>query len=126
MLNLRVVQPSLLIDLRHIEELRTFKDEKDHITLGACVTHAQIEDGAVPDPTAGFLREVAGTDPQFRLEEFHDTMRSRVVSVFSDALASAKIPVLDVATRYTELGEALLQVINPDRKSTRLNSSHRT
>ena len=26
-----------------------------------------------------------------------DTMRSRIVSVFSDALASAKVPVLDVA-----------------------------
>ena len=40
-------------------------------------------------------------------------MRSRIVSVFSDALASAKIPVLDLATRYTELGDALLPVINP-------------
>ena len=43
-------------------------------------------------------------------DEFADTMRSRIVSVFSDALASAKIPVLDVATRYGELGEALLPI----------------
>ena len=60
-----------------------------------------------------FLREVAGSDHNFRLDEFADTMRSRIVSVFSDALASAKIPVLDVATRYGELGEALLPLINP-------------
>jgi membrane protease subunit (stomatin/prohibitin family) len=40
-------------------------------------------------------------------------MRSRIVSVFSDALASAKVPVLDVAARYGELGEALLPLINP-------------
>ena len=40
-------------------------------------------------------------------------MRSRIVSIFSDALASAKIPVLDVATRYQEVGEALLPLINP-------------
>ena len=40
-------------------------------------------------------------------------MRSRIVSIFSDALASSKIPVLDVATRYTELGDALLPLINP-------------
>jgi carbon-monoxide dehydrogenase medium subunit len=59
MLNLRVVQPSLLVDLRHIEELKSVKDEKDSVTLGACVTHAQIEDGKVPDPTGGFMREVA-------------------------------------------------------------------
>src|SRR5207245_4917741 len=34
-------------------------------------------------------------------------------SVFSDALASAKVPVLDVAARYQDLGEALLPLINP-------------
>ena len=60
-----------------------------------------------------FLKEVAGSDQNFRLEEFADTMRSRIVSVFSDALASSHVPVLDVATRYTELGEALLPLINP-------------
>ena len=61
----------------------------------------------------GFLKEVAGTDHHFRLDEFADVMRSRLVSVFSEALASAKIPALDVASRYGELGEALLPVINP-------------
>jgi excisionase family DNA binding protein len=60
-----------------------------------------------------FLKEVAGTDDHFRLDEFSDTMRSRIVSVFSDALASAKVPVLDVAARYQDLGEALLPLINP-------------
>jgi excisionase family DNA binding protein len=40
-------------------------------------------------------------------------MRSRLVSVFSDALASSKVPALDVAMRYTELGDALLPLINP-------------
>src|SRR6187401_3357316 len=60
-----------------------------------------------------FLKEVAGSDQNFRLDEFSDTMRSRIVSIFSDALASSKIPVLDVASRYTELGEALLPLINP-------------
>jgi excisionase family DNA binding protein len=60
-----------------------------------------------------FLKEVAGTDDHFRLDEFADTMRSRIVSVFTDALASAKVPVLDVATRYSELGESLLPLINP-------------
>jgi excisionase family DNA binding protein len=60
-----------------------------------------------------FLKEVAGTDDHFRLDEFADTMRSRIVSVFTDALARAKVPVLDLAARYTELGEALLPLINP-------------
>jgi excisionase family DNA binding protein len=60
-----------------------------------------------------FLKEVAGTDHHFRLDEFADTMRSRLVSVFTDALASAKVPVLDVASRYQELGAALLPALNP-------------
>jgi excisionase family DNA binding protein len=63
--------------------------------------------------TKTFLKEVAGSDHNFRLDEFSDTMRSRIVSIFTDAIATAKIPVLDVASRYTELGEALLPLINP-------------
>src|SRR2546423_11148605 len=66
----------------------------------------------ITDPKL-FLKEVAGTDDHFRLDEFADAMRSRIVSVFSDALATAKIPVLDVASRYQGLGEALLPLINP-------------
>jgi excisionase family DNA binding protein len=69
-------------------------------------------DFRVADPKM-FLKEVAGSDQNFRLDEFADTMRSRIVSIFADALATAKIPVFDVASRYTELGEALLPLINP-------------
>jgi excisionase family DNA binding protein len=72
-------------------------------------------DFRIVDPPK-FLKEVAGTDNHFRLDEFSDVMRSRLVSVFSDALATSKVPVLDVATRYTELGEALLPLINPALK----------
>ena len=69
-------------------------------------------DFRIVDPKV-FLKEVAGTDHHFRLDEFHDTMRSRIVSVFTDAVASAQIPVLDLATRYTEVGDAILPLINP-------------
>lgn len=69
-------------------------------------------DFKIVDPKL-FLKEVAGSDQNFRLDEFADTMRSRIVSVFSEALAESKVPVLDVATRYSELGEALLPLINP-------------
>lgn len=70
----------------------------------------------ITDPKL-FLKEVAGSDQNFRIDEFADAMRSRLVSVFSEALASSKIPVLDVATRYTELGGALLPLINPTMQS---------
>ena len=60
-----------------------------------------------------FLREVAGSDHDFTVDELIDVMRSRFVSAFSDAIAAAKIPVLQMASRYREIGEALLPVINP-------------
>jgi excisionase family DNA binding protein len=69
-------------------------------------------DFKVVDPKK-FLKEVAGTDDHFRLDEFNDAMRSRIVSVWSEALAKANIPALEVAARYGELGEALLPLINP-------------
>lgn len=62
---------------------------------------------------AKFLKEVAGTDQNFRIDEFADTMRSRIISVFTESLAKAQVPVLDVAQRYGELGDALLPLINP-------------
>jgi excisionase family DNA binding protein len=69
-------------------------------------------DFRVVDPKV-FLKEVAGTDTNFRIDEFADTMRSRLVSMFSDSLGAAKIPVVGLVGRYGELGDALLAVINP-------------
>jgi excisionase family DNA binding protein len=69
-------------------------------------------DFKIVDPKT-FLREVAGSDHNFRLDEFSDTMRSRIVSVFTDAIATAHVPMLDVASRCDELGDALLPLINP-------------
>jgi len=60
-----------------------------------------------------FLKEVAGTDAHFTTSEFANTMRSRIVSVFSEALAASRVPVAEVATRYRELGDALLPIANP-------------
>lgn len=59
MLNLRLVQPALLVDITRIPELIAIEDDGDWISYGACVTHAAIEDGRVPDRTAGVLPQVA-------------------------------------------------------------------
>ena len=45
MLNLRVVRPTALIDISAIPELRRSDIDGDELVLGACVTHADIEDG---------------------------------------------------------------------------------
>ena len=59
MLNFRLVQPELLVDVTRIPELNRVEEDAESVTLGACVTHAAIEDGAVPDPTDGIMRSVA-------------------------------------------------------------------
>lgn len=59
MLNLRLVQPDLLVDITGIAELKRVDVTDDAITIGACVTHADIEDGRVPDVTGGALSKVA-------------------------------------------------------------------
>lgn len=59
MLNLRLAQPALLIDITRIAELAGVREEADAITIGATVTHAAIEDGRITDPTGGFMARVA-------------------------------------------------------------------
>jgi aerobic carbon-monoxide dehydrogenase medium subunit len=59
MLNLRLAQPPVLVDITRIPELAQVCEDKDAVTIGATVTHAAIEDGRIPDPTRGFLSRVA-------------------------------------------------------------------
>jgi membrane protease subunit (stomatin/prohibitin family) len=57
----------------------------------------------VSDPAA-LLRELAGTDPQFRTEEVQEYLRQLVVGKLATALATAGVPMLDLATRQDALG----------------------
>ncbi|WP_375410547.1 FAD binding domain-containing protein [uncultured Methylobacterium sp.] len=59
MLNLRLVEPDLVLDITGIPELRQVALDGDTLVLGACVTHADIEDGRVPDVTGGAMARVA-------------------------------------------------------------------
>jgi aerobic carbon-monoxide dehydrogenase medium subunit len=59
LLNLRMVQPELLIDITGIEELKRVEEKADALFIGSCITHADIEDGRVPDVTGGAMRGVA-------------------------------------------------------------------
>ena len=60
MLNMRLVQPDLVIDITGLSELKRVEPDQDALVLGACVTHADIEDGRVPDVTRGAMAAVAG------------------------------------------------------------------
>ncbi|MFC7397601.1 FAD binding domain-containing protein [Chelatococcus sp. GCM10030263] len=60
MLNLRLVQPSLLIDISGVAELTAVSEDADGLTIGAGVTAAVIEDGRLPTGTAPMLPRIAG------------------------------------------------------------------
>lgn len=59
MLNLRLARPERLVDIGRLDELRSATATAEHVEIGAGVTHAEIEDGAVPDPIPGMLPYVA-------------------------------------------------------------------
>ncbi len=59
MLNLRLVAPDTILDITGIAELKRADVSGSELTLGACVTHADIEDGRVPDLTRGAMQRVA-------------------------------------------------------------------
>jgi carbon-monoxide dehydrogenase medium subunit len=61
MMNLRVASPGLLIDISRLPELCSVSDDAAAVTLGACVTHAAIEDGRVTDPSRGLMPRVAAS-----------------------------------------------------------------
>ncbi len=59
MLNLRLTRPAGLIDVSLLPELRIVEEYEDYVRFGAAITHAEIEDGEVPDPTGHWLRDAA-------------------------------------------------------------------
>jgi len=59
MLNLRLARPTELVDLATLGTLRRTEEAEGFVRFGAGVTHAEIEDGDVPDPTGHWLQQVA-------------------------------------------------------------------
>ncbi len=67
----------------------------------------------VADP-AQFIREVAGTNGHFDTEDIDGQLKRAIVTEFSDAVGEMKIPALDLAAQYKEIGEAIRAKINQD------------
>ena len=60
MLNLRLVEPDLIVDIAGLSELKQAERSGDELVIGACITHGDIEDGRIPDVTRGAMQRVAG------------------------------------------------------------------
>jgi carbon-monoxide dehydrogenase medium subunit len=59
MLNLRLVQPSMLIDIAGLPELSEVTEDGTGLRIGASVTAANIEDGRLPLAGAPMLQNIA-------------------------------------------------------------------
>jgi aerobic carbon-monoxide dehydrogenase medium subunit len=59
MLNLRLVQPDLIVDITGLSELKRAEISGNELVIGACVTHGDIEDGRIPDVTRGAMQRIA-------------------------------------------------------------------
>ncbi|RDK10336.1 FAD binding domain-containing protein [Cupriavidus lacunae] len=60
MLNLRLTRPDTVVDVSGLAELREVSATPDGVRIGACVTHAQIEDGVFAPLRGTMLQAVAG------------------------------------------------------------------
>ncbi|MGN6606648.1 MAG: SPFH domain-containing protein [Jatrophihabitans sp.] len=61
----------------------------------------QVEDAAK------LLRQLVGTDPQFRTDEVGEFLRQTIVGKLAPAIAAAKIPVLDLAANQETIAAGL-------------------
>ncbi|MDD4216715.1 MAG: SPFH domain-containing protein [Bacteroidales bacterium] len=66
---------------------------------------------------ATFIRDIVGTDGSFTTEQVTNQLRTIIVTRFTDAVAEAKIPVLDMAANYNEFSEVIGKVITEEYKA---------
>ncbi|WP_231619214.1 SPFH domain-containing protein [Nonomuraea sp. SBT364] len=60
------------------------------------------------------LRELAGTDPRFRTDEVEGYLRQMIVGRLAGALATAGVPVLDMAADQHAMGLRLAELLTAD------------
>jgi membrane protease subunit (stomatin/prohibitin family) len=79
------------------------------IRLRAFGTYAiKIDDGPA------FIKELVGTDGDFTSDEINKQLRNIIVSRFTDKLGESKIPALDLAANYDEIGDLVKETISPE------------
>jgi membrane protease subunit (stomatin/prohibitin family) len=63
------------------------------------------------------LKELVGTDPQFRTEEVQEFLRQNIVGRLGSALATAQVPMLDLAAHQDQIGQRIAGVLSEDLSS---------
>ncbi|MDX2273658.1 MAG: SPFH domain-containing protein [Cyanobacteriota bacterium] len=60
------------------------------------------------------LEQLVSTDGLFQTDEISDQIRNIIVSAFASWLGRSGIPLLDLASHYTQLGDTIRQGIQPE------------
>jgi membrane protease subunit (stomatin/prohibitin family) len=68
-----------------------------------------------------FLKEIAGTDSEFSVDEVNEQLRNIAVSRGMDALAESKILVLDLSSNTDEVSKIITDKIKPEFAEIGLN-----
>ncbi len=67
----------------------------------------------IEDDPKIFIKEIAGTNPEFTAEEIATQIRNFIGTRFSDAVAESRIPVLDMAANLNEYSEKIQEILAP-------------
>jgi membrane protease subunit (stomatin/prohibitin family) len=63
-----------------------------------------------------FIKEIAATNPEFTVDGVNEQLRNLAITRGMDAIAQAKIPVLDLAANYDEVSTIITNKIQPEFK----------
>ncbi len=62
----------------------------------------------IEDP-ALFIRDIVGTDGHFEVNDISNQLRNLIVARFTDIIANANIPILDLASNYDQLSQYITE-----------------
>lgn len=66
----------------------------------------------ITDP-ATFIRQIVGTDGLFTTDEINGQLKKKLVAGLASAIGQARVPVLDLAANYMDLGDQIRAELNP-------------
>lgn len=69
----------------------------------------------IADP-GEFIKEIAGTNAQFSTDDIEAQLKRAIVTEFTDSIGELKIPAIELASQYKEIGEKIRANINEDFK----------
>jgi len=70
--------------------------------------HVRVQDPAL------LLQELISTDGLFQVDEMSDQIRNTIVTSFATWFGQARVPILDFASRYQDMGDQIRDALQPE------------